>query len=55
MSQDEMLFLTVTLATFGGFGLWLAYNSWRYDRHRAGKPVVRYAAAPKSTAHAGAD
>ncbi len=55
MSQGEMLFLTVVLATFGGFGLWLAYNSWRYDHLRAGKPVVRYADPHVDAAHAGAD
>jgi len=55
MSQGEMLFLTVALATFGGFGLWLAYNSWRYARFCAGKPVARYADAPAGTVHGGAD
>ncbi len=56
MSMGGQLYLFVVLATFGGFGFWLAYNSMRFDRAQAGKPVVRYRAeereAPDSAIHA---
>lgn len=54
MTPGEQFYLVVVLATFGGFGLWLAYNTWRYDRSRAGKPEARRYEAP-DMAHATAD
>jgi hypothetical protein len=55
MTSGEQLYLLLVIATFGGFGLWLAYNSMRFDRLRAGKPEARRYAAPEGMAHAAAD
>lgn len=64
MTNGEQLFLLLVLATFGGFGLWLGYNSVRFDRFRAGRPEARrLEAAPQdmapnmapNMAHAAAD
>ncbi len=41
MTSGEQIYLAIVLGTFGGFGLWLAYNTWRFDRRRAGKPEAR--------------
>ncbi|MCC6717861.1 MAG: hypothetical protein IT555_08255 [Acetobacteraceae bacterium] len=43
MSSGELLYLALVFVTFGGFGLVLAYNTWRYDRIRGGRPeTLRY-------------
>ncbi len=41
MTSGEQIYLVIVLATFGGFGLWVAYNTWRYDRSQAGRPEAR--------------
>ena len=64
MTTGELFYLILALATFGGFGLWLAYNSVRFDRSRGGRPEARrleaqqaqrLEAAPHDMAHASAD
>ena len=56
MTSGEVVYLAIVLATFGGFGLWLAYNTGRYDRRRAGKPEARrYEEAPHGMMGASAD
>ena len=55
MSSGEQLYLLLVLATFGGFGLWVAYNTIRFDRRRAGRPEARRYAAPEGMSHAAAD
>lgn len=53
MTQGEMLYLALVLATFGGFGLWLFYMNLRYDRLRGGKPEAkRHDEAPSGMMHA---
>jgi hypothetical protein len=55
MSSGEQLYLLLVVATFGGFALWLAYNTMRFDRRRAGKPEARRYEAPEGLGHAAAD
>ena len=56
MSSGGLIYLAVVIATFGGFGLSVAYCTWRYDRSRAGRPEARrYEAAPHGMSPAGAD
>ena len=55
MTSGEQLYLALVLATFGSFGLWLAYNTMRFDRLRAGKPEAKRYEVPEGIAHAAAD
>ena len=55
MSSGELLFLALSIATFGGFGLWLGYVSWRFDRFRAGRPEALRHEPVHHTMHATAD
>ena len=41
MTSGEQIYLAIVLATFVGFGLWLAYNTWPYDHSRGGRPEAR--------------
>ena len=55
MTPGELFYLAIVIATFGGFGLWVGYVTWRFDRSRAGRPEARrYQEAPGG-AHATAD
>jgi len=51
MSSGEVLYLMLVLSTFGGFGLWVGYSTWRYDRSRQGRPAVRYLEDPHHAPH----
>jgi len=56
MTPGETLYLALVLFTIGGFGLWLFYVNWRYDRLRGGKPEAkRQEELPHGMAPAGAD
>ena len=56
MTSGELIYLAIVLATFGGFGFWLGYNTWRFDRRRAGKPEARrHEEAPYGMIGASAD
>jgi hypothetical protein len=47
MTQGEMLYLALVLATFGGFGLWLFYVNMRYDRLQRREPAAKRHEAPE--------
>lgn len=55
MTSGEMSYLILVIAAIGGFGFWLAYNTVRYDRSRAGKPEALRYEAPKAAASVGTD
>ena len=38
MSTGEQLYLALVVGSIGGWGLWIAYVTARYDRLRGGRP-----------------
>ncbi len=55
MTSGETLYLALVLATFGGFGSWLFYVNWRFDRLTSGKPEARRFEHPQGLEYAAAD
>jgi hypothetical protein len=52
VTQGEMMYLALVLATFGGFGSWLFWVNLRYDRMRGGRPEAKRFEAPAGMGHA---
>jgi hypothetical protein len=55
MTSGETLYLALVLSTFCGFGAWLFYVNWRYDRMTSGKPEARRYEMPQGIGYAAAD
>ncbi len=56
MSKGEQLYLAMVIAVFGGWGLWMFYLTWRYDRSRKGPEMLIERDEPQyGLAHGAAD